>query len=274
MAFDGTANNTITDNVCFDEETACISLYSDTNSVVDHNVMQTGGADPGACNIMHDTSAPIQSCTNSSLLINSHKSGDRLTTGEIYTNNVSPRAPNVESGSLATNTNNLWSGATSPNINGTPTFLGGTNPTTWAGFALTAGSAGHAAGTDGGDVGIRLSAGGPPTGGGSAPVNTAAPSLSGTTTQGQTLTTTNGTWTITGNIPTVTTYQWFDCPTSTFSTGSCTPIQPQTAPTSANGPTYTLGASDVGNYIFTEVTVTNANGQINAISHPTGPIAG
>jgi large repetitive protein len=272
MAFDGTANNTITDNVCFDEETACINLYSDTNSVIDHNVMQTGGADPGGCNTMHDTSAPIQSCNNSSLLINSHKSGDRTPSGETYTNNISPGAPNVESGSLATNTHNMWSGASSPNVNGTPTFVGGANPTSWAGFALTSASAGRAAGSDGQDVGIRLSAGGPPTGGGSAPVNTAAPSLSGTATQGQTLTTTNGAWTITGNVPTVTTYQWFDCTTSAFSAGSCTPIQPQTAPTSANGPTYTLGASDAGDYVFTEVTVTNANGQVNAISNPVGPV--
>lgn len=272
MAFDGTAANTITDNVCFDEETACINLYSDTGSVVDHNVMQTGGADPGACNTMHDTSAPIQSCNNPYLLINSHKSGDRVTTGETYTNNISPGAPNVESGSLATNTNNMWSGASSPNLNGTPTFVGGAHPTTWAGFALASGSPGHGGGSDGQDVGIRLSAGGPPTGGGSAPVNTATPSLTGTPTAGQTLTTTDGTWTITGNIPTATTYQWFDCPSSTFQASSCTPIQPQTAPTSANGPTYTLTASDTGNYIFAEVTITNANGQVNALSNPIGPI--
>ena len=68
----------------------------------------------------------------------------------------------------------------------------------------------------------------------------------------------------------MTTYQWYDCPTSTFSSGSCRPIQPQTAPTSANGPTYTLHASDVGRYVFSEVTVTNANGQINAVSHAVG----
>ena len=90
--------------------------------------MQTGGADPGDCNTMHDTSAPIQSCNNSSLLINGNKSGDRTPSGETYTNNISPGAPNVESGSLSTNTNNMWSGAGSPNINGTATLAGGTHP--------------------------------------------------------------------------------------------------------------------------------------------------
>ena len=144
---------------------------------------------------------------------------------------------------------------------------------TWAGFELTSGSTGHAGGSDGLDVGIRSSEGGPPTGGGSAPVNTVAPSLSGTATEGDTLTTTNGTWTITGNVPTATTYMWYDCPTSTFSAASCRPIQPQTAPTSANSTTYTLQASDAGDYVLSEVTVTNGNGQVNATSNAIGPIA-
>ena len=73
-------------------------------------------------------------------------------------------------------------------------------------------------------------------------------------------------------MPTVTTYQWFDCSTSTFSAGSCTPIQPHTYPTSANGPRYTLQAADVGAYVFCEVTVTNASGQVNAISAAVGPV--
>jgi hypothetical protein len=267
MAFDGTSDNTVTDNACFDIERSCVILYSDNGSVVNHNTQQTGGADPSGC-----VDAP--GCTSSVLFENSNKTGDPAPSGETYENNIDHSAPNVESGSLTTNTNNVWSGASSPNINGSATFTGGTNPTTWAGFELTSGSAGHAAGSDGLDVGIRSGAGGPPTGGGSAPANTVAPSLSGTATQGDTLTTTNGTWTVTGNVPTVTSYMWWDCPTSTFSATSCTPIQPQTAPNNANGTTYTLGASDVGDYIFSEVTVTNANGQINAISNASGPVTG
>ncbi len=267
-AWDGTSDNTITDNACFDIEQNCIDLYSDTSSVINHNTQQTGGADPSGCGYLPNT----QGCNSSTLLENSNKSGDRTTTGETYTNNLDQHGPNVESGSLTTNTNNMWSGASSPNINGTATFTGGNDPLSWTGFQLTSGSTGHNSGNDGQNVGIRASAGGPPTGGGSAPVNTAAPSLSGTATEGDTLTTTNGTWTTTGNVPTTTTYQWWDCSTSTFSTGSCTPIQPQTAPTSANNTTYTLQSSDVGKYIFSEITTTNANGQINATSKPTGPI--
>jgi hypothetical protein len=269
MAFDGTSDNTITDNACFDIEQNCVQLYADTGSVVSHNVQQAGRVDPAGC----ATDADVQACTSSTLFGNGHKPGDPATTGETYTNNADGSGPNIgDPGSVSRNANNMWSGASSPNIAGTPTFVGGTHPTTWAGFELTSGSTGHGGGSDGQDVGIRSSAGGPPTGGGSAPTNTTAPSLAGTATQGDTLTTTNGAWTITGNVPTATTYQWFDCPTSTFSATSCTPIQPQT-PTSANNPTYNLQPSDVGDYVFSEVTTTNANGQTNATSNPAGPVA-
>lgn len=40
-------------------------------------------------------------------------------------------------------------------ISGSPTFTGGASPTTWAGFRLTSGSLGHAAGDDGFDMGSR-----------------------------------------------------------------------------------------------------------------------
>jgi hypothetical protein len=269
MAFDGTSFNTITNNVCFELETACVSLYSDTGSVVSDNTEPAGGVDPSYCANLPN----LQRCTSTRLLLNSNKSGDRAPSGETYANNVDQPGPSVEAGSLTTNTNNMWSGASAPNINGRPTFQGGASPTTWAGFALTAGSAGHAGATDGLGVGIRSSAGGPPTGGGSAPVNTGGPALRGSAVQGQTLSTTTGAWTITGWVPTVTTYMWWDCPTSAFSPGSCSPIQPQTAPTSANSPTYTLQSSDIGDYVFAEVTVTNANGQVNAVSTPAGPVA-
>jgi hypothetical protein len=268
MAFDGTSDNTITDNVCFDVERSCATLYSDSGSVVSHNTQQKGGTDASLGCVV------AVACTSGDVFENSHKTGDSVGSGETFSNNVSGSTPNIgDSSAVSSNTNNLYSGASSPNINGSATFTGGTNPITWAGFELTFRSAGHAAGSDGLDVGIRSSAGGPPTGGGSAPVNLAAPSLTGTATQGQTLTTTDGTWTVTGYVPTVTTYQWFDCPTSTFSAASCTPIQPQTAPNNANGPTYTLQSSDVGDYVFSEVTVTNANGQVNAISNARGPVA-
>ena len=88
MAFDGTSDNTITDNVCFDIESACINLYSDRGSVINHNVQQTGGADPSGC----ATEPTTQACTSSTLLINGNKSGDPVTRGETYTNNIDQSA--------------------------------------------------------------------------------------------------------------------------------------------------------------------------------------
>jgi hypothetical protein len=140
VAFDGTAGNTITDNVCFNiDRGSCITLYSDNGSVVNHNT-----AGPGMNALEID-----------------HKPGDPAGTGTVFENNVGDYSQ-ANGSTLATNTNNLFSSAHSPNIAGKPTFAGGASPTTWAGYELTAASAGHGKATDGGDVGIRASAAGPP----------------------------------------------------------------------------------------------------------------
>ena len=162
--------------------------------------MQTGGADPAGC----ATATDVQACTSSTLFVNGHKSGDPSTTGrDLHEQRLASAHRISRPGSSPGTRTTCGPGQARPNISGTPTFVGGAHPTTWAGFELTSGSTGHDGGSDGQDVGIRSSAGGPPTGGGSAPTNTTVPSLTGTATQGNTLTTTKGTWTITGNVPTV-----------------------------------------------------------------------
>jgi hypothetical protein len=140
VAFDGTGGNTITDNVCYDiDRGSCITLYSDNGSVVNHNT-----AGPGM-----------------NLLELDRKSADPAGKGTVYENNVG--SASVSDGStMATDTNNLYSGAHSPDVSGSASFSGGSSPTTWAGYALNSTSAGHAGATDGGDVGIRASAEGPP----------------------------------------------------------------------------------------------------------------
>ncbi|MDA0178738.1 hypothetical protein OJ997_00400 [Solirubrobacter phytolaccae] len=81
-----------------------------------------------------------------------------------------------------------------------------------------------------------------------APVNTVDPALSGTTKVGQTLTTSNGTWS--GTTPTFT-YQWQRCDAA----GSgCADIAGATAQT------YTLVAADAGVTVKAKVTATNAAG--------------
>ena len=93
------------------------------------------------------------------------------------------------------------------------------------------------------------------------PANTAVPTVSGTTTFGETLTSTTGTW---SNTPTSYTYQWSRSATSG---GSYSNIS------SATNSTYRLTAADVSQYLKSTVTATNASGSASAISIATAQIA-
>ena len=93
------------------------------------------------------------------------------------------------------------------------------------------------------------------------PANTAVPTVSGTTTFGETLTSTTGTW---SNTPTSYTYQWSRSATSG---GSYSNIS------SATNSTYRLTAADVGQYLKSTVTATNASGSASAASIATAQIA-
>ena len=81
------------------------------------------------------------------------------------------------------------------------------------------------------------------------PVNTAWPVLSGIARAGQTLTTTNGTWT--GMAPITYAYAWRRCDSSG---NNCVTIL------NANLQTYVLTAADVGSKVYSLVTATNAGG--------------
>ncbi|TMK23936.1 MAG: choice-of-anchor D domain-containing protein, partial [Actinobacteria bacterium] len=81
-----------------------------------------------------------------------------------------------------------------------------------------------------------------------APVSTAAPTITGTPQQGQTLTEHHGTWT---NEPTGYTYQWLQC--EALGNG-CLPI------TGATSQTYVPVTGDVGRTIAVQETASNAGG--------------
>ncbi len=90
---------------------------------------------------------------------------------------------------------------------------------------------------------------------GKFPVNTVAPAITGTKTQGQTLTASNGTWT---GTPTPTyTRQW---------RRNGAPIAAATAAT------YVLTVTDVGATITVSVTATNTLGSVTVTSSGAGPI--
>ena len=138
--FDVATSDTATDNACYKiTRSACITLYADLNSVVEHNT--AGPGVPGAPEL-------------------GIKPGQRKCKGTVFQDNVEGDGLDY---TLGTDTHNLYKGASSPHINGSPTFQGGSAPSSWAGYELTSTSAGHQAATDGSDVGIRVSAGGPPT---------------------------------------------------------------------------------------------------------------
>lgn len=99
-------------------------------------------------------------------------------------------------------------------------------------------------------TGLR-SAGRAPT-----PANTAAPVTSGTPTVGQTLSTTDGTWT---NSPSGYAYQWKADGASI---------------SGATANTYLLTSSEVGKVITCQVTASNGAGAGVALSNSLGPVAG
>jgi hypothetical protein len=97
---------------------------------------------------------------------------------------------------------------------------------------------------------------------GQAPKNTAAPTITGTTKEGSTLTLTKGTWT--GAQPISYAAQWQRCdPTS----GACSDIA------GANGATYALTSADVSSAIRAIVTAKNAKGTTTATTGNTDLIA-
>jgi hypothetical protein len=90
------------------------------------------------------------------------------------------------------------------------------------------------------------------------PANISPPSISGVTTEQQTLTLQRGTW---SNSPTSITDQWEDC---NASGGGCVPIA------GATGSTYTLTATDVGDTVRVQERAANAGGAGTALSAATG----
>jgi streptogramin lyase/type II secretory pathway pseudopilin PulG len=86
------------------------------------------------------------------------------------------------------------------------------------------------------------------------------PVVSGTTEHGQTLTVSNGTWT--GDAPTSYSYQWYHCVPGY----GCPAVE------GATSQSYTLPASDVGDYIYAIVTASDAAGPTQAYSNEVGPV--
>lgn len=94
-----------------------------------------------------------------------------------------------------------------------------------------------------------------------APGATTAPAITGTTTQGQTLTVSNGEWI--GAGPITYTYAWDRCDSSG---NNCVAIS------GATSRTYVLTSSDTGHKIVAVVTAKNSAGSNHANSNTVGPV--
>jgi hypothetical protein len=96
----------------------------------------------------------------------------------------------------------------------------------------------------------------------SPPVNGALPVISGTARQGQSLSTTSGSWG--GQSPITFTYRWLRCAASGANCGSIS---------SATAATYNVTSRDVGHTLRVAVKATNADGVAEVLSAPTGVVA-
>jgi fibronectin-binding autotransporter adhesin len=96
----------------------------------------------------------------------------------------------------------------------------------------------------------------------SAPANTVAPTVSGTPTQAQALTVSDGTWV--GSQPITYTYSWARCDTAG---NNCATI------TGASTHAYLLAAADVAHTIRATVTATNSAGTNHVQTAAVGPVA-
>lgn len=99
-----------------------------------------------------------------------------------------------------------------------------------------------------------------------APKNTAEPVISGSPTDGSTLTTTTGTWT--GTNPINYAYQWVRCPTSGGKPDGSDCASISGAGTSA----YVAGSGDVGKRLRVRVTASNADGSTTVASNATATV--
>jgi len=141
-AYDGVDRVLIENNI-FDpgpdgERRPCqIELYSDDSSIIRHNTVLSRGSNLGSI------------CVD-------RKSQDDAGRGTVVVDNIANSIVTGNGSTLGQRSSNLLrSGASGSDISGSPTFVGGTTPTSVDGFVLAANSLGKNAGSDGKDIGAN-----------------------------------------------------------------------------------------------------------------------
>jgi hypothetical protein len=135
-SFDGDDKATVTNNVfvCTCNYPYSLAAWGGDNWVVEHNTFVGGG---------------YVSFANAN-------SGETASGNHVRDNVFTSGGGISATGSYGTNDHNLNAGKPGTgDITGTPIFVGGANPTTYAGYRLAAGSPGKGAASDGSDMGVR-----------------------------------------------------------------------------------------------------------------------
>jgi hypothetical protein len=145
-AFDRIANAVIEDNVFVTGPIGRpwqIEWYSDTSSIIRHNTL------------LYSASCAYKMVCGQIYL--GHKPADPAGKGTVVVDNIAT-AISVNDGSAAARIdhNLVRSGARAGDIFGSPTFVGGTSPSTWSGFELALTSLGVNAASDGPNLGSRI----------------------------------------------------------------------------------------------------------------------
>jgi hypothetical protein len=145
-AFDRIANAVIEDNVFVSGPIGRpwqIEWYSDSNSIIRHNTL------------LYSASCAYKlPCAQIYL---GRKSADPAGEGTIVVDNIATMI-SVNDGSTAARIdhNLVRRGARASDLSGSPTFIGGTDPSTWNGFQLESTSLGVNAASDGSNLGSRI----------------------------------------------------------------------------------------------------------------------
>lgn len=157
MSPDGADHEIIEDNVFGPGDYPyAITLWSDDGSIIRHNTMV-----PGSCWFHLPCGIVTLGQKDSCRYANECDTGR----GTVIENNIMADVGIGEGKADFTSHSNLLQAASAKGARGLigrPQFVGGAHPTTYAGYRLAPGSPGRGAASDGGDLGIRLSAGAAP----------------------------------------------------------------------------------------------------------------
>lgn len=160
----GAYGSVVRGNYVHDGATGIVAYDEIAGVLIEHNVVTTDSR-PEGIELYSDNGSIIQHNTVKGSIYLDHKPANPAGTGTVIKDNIATAIVKVGGSSTAEQTNNLLSVSSGEagDVTGTPTYVGGSNPTSYTGFALANGSIGQDAASDGEDIGIVVAANAPDT---------------------------------------------------------------------------------------------------------------